>query len=351
MLDSTQRRRPIMNFQLIVPDLFWPAAAGSAPYHDLGLPALETILARGRSDRTAGSSLERWLAAAFALPAELPLAPYALRGDGREPGDHFWIHADPVHLKVHGDRLILADASQLDITAEEAREFVAALNLHFAPDGIVFDAPHPQRWYVRTAEDPRLVSTPTSELAARNIEPFLPSGEGGARWCKIANEAQMVLHAHPRNEAREARGALPVNSLWFWGAGRARRLASAYDSVWADHALAVGLAAASSKIARPLPASAASVLAEPGVNAALVVVNALPPTAYGDVSAWRDAIVNLERAWLAPLLAALQDGKLQTLTLHGLGPDYGYTVALARNDRFRFWRRKRPLDYYLTDEG
>ena len=314
---------------------------------DLGLPALETILARGQRNRTAGSSVERWLAAAFALPAGLPVAPYALRGDGREPGDHFWIHADPVHLKVHGDRLVLADASRLDITGEEAREWVAALNAQFAADGIAFDAPHPQRWYVRTAEAPRLDSTPTGEMAARSIEPFLPSGEGAARWRKIANEAQMVLHAHPRNEAREARGALPVNSLWLWGAGRAQQPVSACDSMWADHPLASGLAAASSRIAHPLPASAAAVLAEPGVDKALVVVDALPPTAYGDVLDWRDAVAKLERAWLAPLLAALNDGRLQSLTLHGLGPDYGYTVVLARNDRFRFWRRKRPLDHYV----
>jgi hypothetical protein len=347
MLDSTQRRRPLMNFQLIVPDLFWPAAAGSAPYRDLALPSLEMILARGQRIRTTGSSLERWLAAAFALPAELPLAPYALRGEGRGPGDDFWIHADPVHLKVHGDRLVLADATRLDITSEEAREFISALNAQFAADGIALEAPNPERWYVKSAEEPHFVSTPTGEMAARSIEPFLPSGESAARWRKIANEAQMVLHAHPRNEAREARGALPVNSLWFWGAGRARQLASVYDYVWSDHPLASGLAAASSAIARPLPASAAAILAEPGVNMALVVVNSLPPTAYGDVLAWRDAVIKLERAWLAPLLAALQDGKLHSLALHGLGPDYGCSVTLTPNDRFRFWRRKRPLHHYV----
>ena len=130
-----------MNCHLLVPDLFWPAAAGSEPYRDLALPGLETILGRGRHVRTAGTSLERWLAGAFALPPELPLAPYALLADGIQPGEHWWMQADPVHLKVHRDRLILADASRLDIGIEEAGDFVAALNVQLAPEQMSFFAP------------------------------------------------------------------------------------------------------------------------------------------------------------------------------------------------------------------
>ena len=65
--------------------------------------------------------------------------------------------------------------------------------------------------------------TPYSILRAgwRGGEPadLLPAGNEGSVWRRRMNEAQMVLHAHPGNEAREARGELPVNSVWFWGAG------------------------------------------------------------------------------------------------------------------------------------
>ena len=45
----------------------------------------------------------------------------------------------------------------------------------------------------------------------------------------------MLLHAHPVNEAREARGELPINSLRLWGAGRARAARnSRWQSVAAD---------------------------------------------------------------------------------------------------------------------
>jgi len=337
-----------MNCHLLVPDLFWPAAAGGEPCRNLSLPALETILARGYAVPSGAISLERWLAASYALPNELPLAPFALRGDGGEPGDHAWMHADPVHLKVHGDRLILADASRLAVTGEEARGFIAALNSQFAPEGIEFTAPHPQRWYVRMAKVPRLKTTPTAEAAGRNVDTYLPAGEDGAQWRKIFNEAQMLLHAHPANAARESRGALPVNSVWFWGAGQARALTSPYDAVWASHPLPSGLAAATSGVVHPLPSSADLYLKEKSAKPALVVAAILPTTAYGDVSGWRDAVVGLEQTWFAPLLAALRNGPLQYLTLHGLGPDYGFYATLERSSLLRFWRRRRPLHTYAA---
>ena len=36
----------------------------------------------------------------------------------------------------------------------------------------------------------------------------------------LLNEIQVLLHQHPLNAARRARGLTPVNSLWLWGGGR-----------------------------------------------------------------------------------------------------------------------------------
>jgi hypothetical protein len=337
-----------MNIYLLVPELFWPAAAGIEPYRNLPLPALETLLARGERTKSAGVSLERWVAAAHRLPAELPLAPHSLRGDGTEPGEHWWLRADPVHLKVHGDRLVLADASRLALTTDEAQEFIAVLNSHFAADGMVFVAPNPQRWYVRIAAEPRLATTPTTEVAGRSVETFLPAGDDGARWRKRINEVQMLLHEHPRNGAREARGQLAINSVWFWGAGRDRKLAAPYNITWTDHPVAAGLAAASGVGARPLPASGATLLDARRHGAELVVLASLPSTAYGDLAEWRAALIGLEQSWFTPLLNAVRSGALASITLHGLGPDFSCASTLKRGDLWRFWRSRRPLHAYAV---
>lgn len=339
---------------MLVPDLFWPAAAGAEPYSGLELPALETLLARGRGRRTAGASLERWLATAFRVASgrELPLAALALRGDGGEPGADWWMLADPVHLELHAGRFVLADASRLAITADEARQLTGALNAHFAPDGIFFLAPRPQRWYARVAAPPRVATTPTTEVAGRDIERFLPEGEDAARWRRFINEAQMLMHGHPCNEAREARGELAVNSVWFWGAGRETRLGAGapYAGIWSDHPLGAGLARASGIAAHPLPDSGAALVrsASGGERSRthLVLLPSPPGAAYGDIAAWRGAVAALEGRWFSPLVAAVQEGALDRVALHGLGRDFGVRAEYSRADRYKVWRVRRRLHAY-----
>jgi hypothetical protein len=355
LLDSPQPAAVAMNCHLLVPNLFWPASAGAGPYLECALPGLEALFARGRREREAGCSMERWLARAFGLESgdELPLAPFALRADGVDPGPHWWIAADPVHLKVHGTRLILAEASRFPIAQREADELVAALNAHFAARDITFLAPRPHRWYARTARSAPARMSPSAEVAGMPVESFLPAGEAGACWRAIINEAQMLLHEHRCNAQREARGELTVNSVWLWGGGRApvRTPAKPYGAVWADHPLAAGLAAASGAEVHALPASGAALVA--GLAAAacdrvcLAVIDAPLATAYGDVQAWREAVLALEQRWLAPLLAAVHAGALDAITLHALGRDFGYRVAYTRRDRLRFWQIRRPLPAYI----
>jgi hypothetical protein len=61
---------------------------------------------------------------------------------------------------------------------------------------------------------------------------------------------------------------------------------------------------------------------------------------------WREALAGLERGWFAPLLDAARNGALESVTLHGLGPDFSYTCELKPRDRWRFWRPRRGLHTY-----
>ena len=354
VLDSAQLA-PAMNCHLVVSPLLWPATAGAVSYGELELPALETIMARGERTPAAGRSIERWLAATFDAGHgdELALAPFALRGDGGEPADYGWLCADPVHLRIHADRVVLADPSRLAIAADEARELVDTLNAHFAERGIVFLAPYPDRWYARVACAPTLHTTPTAEVAGRNIEAYLPKGKEQALWRSVFNETQMVLHEHPCNQRRERKGELTVNSLWFWGAGSDSPLRpnARYHAVWSNEAVAQGLARASGIEARPLPGSASDFVEKAretnlpdSMN--LVVLPPLPGAAYGDVGAWHKALLGIETFWLAPLLAHTFKGTLSSLTLFALGPDTGWSTYLTRAHRLKFWRRRRHLSEY-----
>jgi hypothetical protein len=337
-----------MNVHVAIPDLLWPRS-GSAPDAPGGrLSALEALIARGR--RTAGreTALEPWLLARWDV-ADAGAAPYALLADGGEPGDAWWLRAEPCHMRVKLDHLVPIDATLFDVAREEAEALVESLNRHFDAAGVRFCALRPERWYAR-ARDP--LACPAPPLAGvRGRALTSPAGGGQAALQAVLNEMQMVLHAHPVNEAREARGAPTINAVWLSGGGRLQRPSGrAFARVRSADPLAAGLAAASGAGLLPLPENAEGWLraaAHEGVE--LIVLDELrAPADYGDVATWAERVAALERNWFAPLLAALRAGRIGMVTLHAIGAGGTLDVETTRQDLRYFWRRTRPLSAYAV---
>jgi hypothetical protein len=68
-----------------------------------------------------------------------------------------------------------------------------------------------------------MAELPTASLdrvVGKPIDPWLPDRMLGAPLRRLQAEVQMLLYTHPINAAREARGALPVNSFWLSGTGK-----------------------------------------------------------------------------------------------------------------------------------
>jgi hypothetical protein len=258
-----------------------------------------------------------------------------------------------VHLRITRDRLQLVDASLFDVTAGDAQALVDKLNSHFDQMGIEFRAPHPKRWYVKLPRVPELVTHSISEAAGQEVQRHLPTGGEALAWHRMFNEAQMLLHEHPVNEEREARGAPAINSVWFWGGGtRCAVRGGHFDAVWSDDAAAVALAAAAGAHAAALPTDATAWLeaaAPPKgtFESHLVVLDATAgAVAYQDSAAWRTALENLEARWFGPLRGALRSGILAELTLVALGEEASLRFTIRRNDLLKFWRRSKGLSAY-----
>jgi hypothetical protein len=337
-----------MRCTLLIADMLPPPALGSEPYRDLRLPALETLLARG--DVALKPALERdaWLCRAFgaARQHDWPVAALTLAADGVEPQHYYWLRADPVEVRVDRSRLMLA-GGVADLEAAEARDLVAALNRHFARDGITFLAPVPQRWYLRLSHTPGIVTTPLVRAVNRDIDRHLPQGDAALDWHRILNEAQMVLHAHAVNAAREARGAATVNSVWLWGGGTAPAVARpVFAAAWGDDILTRSLAAAAGIVQRSLPDRGELWLAEAAAtdNHHLLVCDRLSDALRtGGIAAWREQLATLERDWMAPLLAALRSRKLSGVTLVASNSANLLEATLTPSQLWRLWRRAQPL--------
>ncbi len=340
-----------MHCHVIVPDAFWPLQEMTDAMSGLALQGLETLIARGTREVSPVLAAERWLLESFGVErrGDWPAAPYCLLADGRAsgvlPGADYWMRADPVHLRLEGSELLLVDGNACAIKGEEAEILARDINSHFA-GSFTLVAQHPERWYMRLPSGPDMETEPLASVSGRPITAHLPRGPDATRWQGIANELQMLLHEHPVNAAREARGELAINSLWLWGAGRAERLQSRpYRLVLANDPLASGLAQASDAIAEPLPATALAWLdreSESGV--VLVVLDALRvPSCQADAPAWRDRLIGLDRDWFAPLARALRQHRIGMVSLHLLGGQRTLHVETTGFDLRRFWRRAKPL--------
>ncbi|HYC48924.1 MAG TPA: hypothetical protein VED01_25890 [Burkholderiales bacterium] len=338
-----------MNCTLLIPGLFWARETADAVLSGIELPALTELLSRARRQPVTHGTLAAWLCAShgIARQRDWPIAPLTLAHDGVDPGDAYWLRADPVHIRVERDGLTFVATALLALSDEESQALAASLKAHFEAIGIAFHAPSARRWYVNAAGTPDLVTHAPDEVAGRDVQASLPHGDDALQWHGVFNEAQMLLHAHPVNAGREDCGAPTVNSIWFWGGGTRPRVATRpFTHVWSDNAEATAVAAASGARTAALPGEAQTLLqqAHDATPEHLVVLDQLAaPAAYRDADVWRDRLAQLEPAWFSPLAAALRSGTLKRLTLIALATDGGVRFDVTRGDLLKFWRGRKPL--------
>jgi hypothetical protein len=323
----------MLSVQLFVPALL--PEPPDPPVHAAGDQTLRRWLSRADVASRPRSGFTEILCAANGLVTggESPVAPLSLLGEGEVPGDWHWLRADPVHLRAERNDLILIDASQLNVRKPEAEAMIESLDRHFAAEGLRFLALTPSRWYVRLPGPASLKATPPEQAAGKSIDRLLPSGEDALLFHRRANEAQMLMHDHPVNLARAERGEAPINSVWFWGAGRLPHCPTAPAMHWwADDPFVIGLARCAGSRRDPLPANGSTWLHAAGTGTHALVLPRLPGPA-------EQRQLEIERAWLKPLATAVLRGEIGTATLATYRGGNEIRCRLTRLALLKLWRR------------
>jgi hypothetical protein len=154
------------------------------------------------------------------LPRGWPMAAITRETDCGDAMPSAWLRADPAHVRADMASVRLLACGDFKLSAAEVESFLQPLRPLFGDAGMPISAPVPSRWYLTLPRDCKLpVFTPPMEALGDDVFAHIPEGPEGRRWRALLNEAQIVLHNHPRNAERIAAGLLPVNSLWFWGGG------------------------------------------------------------------------------------------------------------------------------------
>ena len=221
---------------LVIPFASALADAAAPALGTLSLPNLERLLGRWAvvedaltrdlpdADEYALSlPHERLLARLRGWPVAdglLPFAAEAARRDGFAPETGSgWALLTPAHWHVGHDQVNLVDPALLELDEPEARILHATLAPLFEDLGWTWHWASASRWYV---SHPSLAGLPTASIdrvIGRNVDLWLNDHPGVMLVRRLQSEVQMLLYVHPLNDAREARGALSVNSFWLAGTG------------------------------------------------------------------------------------------------------------------------------------
>lgn len=337
-----------MQIHLVVPGLIWPAVSALGPASGLELTSLAWLLGQGRRSFAPFEPLDAQLARLMGYPDDagaLPLAALRRLGEPALPAPAAgsdWLCADPVNLSFAREHLLLNEFPADELRAEDVSALIVALNETFGDVG-TFEAATPNRWYLRLTAPARARFFPLHDVVGRPVRDFLPEGEDARLWQRTMNELQVVLHNHPVNQAREAAGHRPANSLWLWGAGMPRpapqsatRAIQADDPLMRGFALAAGCAVATPDCAKALDG-----------NALVVLDDLLLPALHLDIDSWRARLAKLEHTWFAPLAAALRGKRLRALRITAPGDRGTLEVEVHAADAWKFWRKPLPLDTLL----
>ncbi|MFA9461627.1 hypothetical protein [Thiohalorhabdus methylotrophus] len=280
-------------------------------------------------------------------------------GDGRDPAEGRYLHADPAHLAVTPEAAVVTDPDDLALHPEEAEELAEALNRElFEPEGARLVVLAPGCWLLHLPRDPGVRSVALESWIGADARGGLPRGAEEAAWHRLANEVQMLLAAHAVNGRRRMEGRPEVNTLWFWGAGAfpGRPETPPWRAVWGEAPHLSGLGRLTGTGLRGPVSDFQEVLREKGSAGGPVLAVADRPRAAGargDLGAKVDALEALDQQWLGPLSTALAEGVARSAWVI-LGPEAPTGARPAepsppapaldcRAGRLWPWNRPRPV--------
>lgn len=220
----------------------------------LWLPALDRFerahpLRRllSRADRLADEKRSRLESLAHAFgsgTSTLPVAALIREHLAGDAGEDVWLNADPAWVQPDMTGVRLLACGSMTLSMDEAQAYAKVLQPAFAEAGLQLEVTAPEHWQVRMTSGTPLPDFAVPEQAlGEDLYQHLPQGAEGRPWRMLLNEVQVLLHQHPLNAARQARGLPPVNSVWLWGAGRLpASLHSGVAGVLGNDALLLALA-------------------------------------------------------------------------------------------------------------
>ncbi len=323
---------------------------------ELKLPALATLMARAKSaphrqrfgDFARALPHEAWLASQFGLapfaaidvdhqnsPA---LACATMRALGLAVDEGVWFMLHPSHIHIAHDHLVLTDIRQINLSESDSRALFDTAAPLFAEFGRSLHYGDGNTWFMRADDWHGLLTATPDATCGHNIDIWMPQGDDAAAWRKLQNEVQMLWFAHPLNEQRAMQGLQAVNSLWLWAGATATAVAPTSGERRDVFNLPNGFIGLSQYAKTTyVNASVADIIVTKPEHALLTLDQLIQAALAGEWSAWRQQLQALESDFFAPLLQAMQQGQLDSLSLYITDHAHLLKWTTSRFSLKKFW--------------
>ena len=124
-----------------------------------------------------------------------------------------YLVCEPAHLRLDGNRLVIAESSLLQLGQDECDSVIMDINKYFDGQLKLFYISE-KRWLIGINKLDYPASKFTIlDILGQDVNQYLSSS---IQVNQIINDVQMILSQHPVNKVSEGEGSLNFNTIWLW---------------------------------------------------------------------------------------------------------------------------------------
>ena len=339
---------------LVLPGLFnLPLNEFDPVFLKTKLPALNHLLSGSKSEPNSHYEFESIIANYLGLPDRQTLPFAQAYVDEAADNRHRHLLCRGIHLKADMHSALVIPLQDNSINQDDEALILEDLQALFSEDCDLKRLDNGLWLMSLKVCDPSDCYPHYLSVIGRKANQFIEQSRQALPWYKLMNEMQMFMHQHSINQNRLETGLLPINSLWFWGAGNLPELNVENSHWYCDNKQLIKFAYSAGIRNSSLDQLATDQLAtisdvEDSVIIDLSLLEALKISNDANLQAKLEA---LEETIFKPVLAV---AKLKRLTLRlraGYQSDFTLSPLSNSLSKFKFWQHRKSLINFSLYDG
>lgn len=321
-----------MSLTIIIPGLIWPDRGDiDYLYKDLNIPYLENFI-KSAEVKYLNYGYSDLIYSINQQNNNLPLSHKYARNLKVEHEFSNFLIAEPTHLRIDRDRLLISEPELLQLDNPEVKEIIELINKHFAPLFKLYYV-NEELWLLGTNIETHTEKFyPLIDIIGENIDDYLPKGINSLKLNSFINELQMLLFNTHVNQNRSLEKSLTVNSLWLWDKEIAD-LSIHYDKVFANKNI---IPLYHDKI-EPLANNIIDKI-QANNNNLIILDNLYYPAKYRDSYSWQNKLEEIDDS----IFKILQENNYKNFTLAIPGIDKTLQINITKS-LFSLFKKKNNL--------